>query len=137
MSLENVTRGLQAPSSYLSTPDSVRVDPYSGAVKADATKNRLELLPMRPLEDIGIALTFGATKYSDHNWLKGMPWSRIWGALLRHLFAWWRGEDKDAETGLSHLAHAGCCLLFLMEYECHHQDRDDRPHKLMKQWKEE
>ena len=37
--------------------------------------------------------------------------------MCRHIFAWWGGEDKDPETGFSHLAHAACCLLFLMEFQ--------------------
>jgi hypothetical protein len=42
------------------------------------------------------------------------------------MFAWWRGEDTDPETGLSHLAHAGCCLMFLMEYQRNSWGTDDR-----------
>ena len=61
------------------------------------------------------------------NWEKGMDWSRVYGALLRHLFSWWRGYDKDPETGLSHLAHAGCCVLFLLAYTLRNVGKDDRP----------
>ena len=35
-------------------------------------------------------------------------------ACHRHLQAWWSGERLDKESGLPHLAHAVCCLLFLM-----------------------
>jgi hypothetical protein len=52
------------------------------------------------------------------------PW--FFAALLRHLFAWWRGEELDPESGLSHLAHAGCCLMFLMEYRRNGWGTDDR-----------
>jgi len=36
------------------------------------------------------------------------------------------GEDKDPESGLSHLAHSLCCLMFLLEFEKTHPELDDR-----------
>jgi hypothetical protein len=91
-----------------------------------AGKPRLDLLPTVALEQIGAVLTFGASKYGDNNWRRGARWGRYYAALLRHLYAWWRGEDCDPETGLSHLAHAACCLLFLMEYQRNDWGTDDR-----------
>ena len=91
-----------------------------------ASKPRLELLPGPALEQIAEVLTYGATKYDANNWCRGARWGRYYAALLRHLFAWWRGEDRDQETGLSHLAHAGCCLVFLMEYQRNSWGSDDR-----------
>jgi hypothetical protein len=52
-----------------------------------------------------------------NNWRKGMRWSRLADAALRHLFKWASGSRVDEETGLSHLAHAMCCLMFLLNYE--------------------
>lgn len=86
------------------------------ANKLDAGKNRLDLLDPFALEEIGRALTHGAQKYGEHNWRRGLAYSRLYAAALRHLFAWWRGEELDSETGLSHLAHAGCCVMFLLSY---------------------
>src|SRR5690349_19376477 len=91
--------------------------------KYDGEKARMELLSVPALEAIAQVLTYGAKKYStptdtgDHNWRKGFAWSRLIGAALRHLFAWMRGENRDPESGLSHLAHAGCCVMFLLEHE--------------------
>lgn len=90
------------------------------------SKPRLDLLPTAAVEQIAAVLTYGAGKYEDNNWCRGARWGRYYAALLRHVFAWWRGEDCDPETGLSHLAHAGCCLLFLMEYQRNGWGRDDR-----------
>lgn len=98
----------------------------SDFVKHDAEKNRLELLPFAALESVSKVLTLGAKKYDDHNWAKVPVWSRYLGAATRHLFAWARGEDKDPETGESHLAHAVCCLLFLMELQRMGTSTDDR-----------
>ena len=97
------------------------------AIKADSEKIRLELLPVRPLLDIGKVLTFGAKKYSERNWEKGLAWHRAYGATLRHLFAWWNGETYDPETGLNHLAHALCEIMFLLEFSYTHVEMDDRP----------
>lgn len=98
-----------------------------GAVKHDGDKVRLDLLPPELVEGVGAVLTFGAHKYGARNWEKGMRWGRPFAALLRHLWAWWRGEEKDPETGMSHLWHAGCCLAFLIAYEQRQIGDDDRP----------
>jgi hypothetical protein len=60
------------------------------------------------------------------NWRRGMKWRRLIGAALRHLLAFSRGEDLDPETGLSHLAHLGCCTTFLLEYQLTGNGTDDR-----------
>lgn len=96
--------------------------------KDDGGKMPWHLLPPDAVEQIVAVLKFGATKYGDRNWEKGMAWSRPFAALMRHMWAWWRGEDRDPETGLSHLAHAGCCILFLLAYEKRNTGKDDRPH---------
>lgn len=98
-----------------------------GGVKHDQEKVRLELLPHELLFAVGEILTFGAKKYSDRNWEEGMDWSRVFGALQRHIWAWWSGEDKDPETGKSHLWHAACCIAFLIAYEIRGVGKDDRP----------
>lgn len=96
------------------------------AVKHDEDKPRMDLLPMEALELVAKVLTFGAKKYGDHNWRKGMKWGRLHAAALRHLSAWARGMDLDDESGLPHLAHAACCLLFLLAYHHTHAGEDDR-----------
>lgn len=95
-------------------------------VKHDEGKYPLHLLPVEVLEEVSRVLDFGSRKYQDWNWAKGFKWSRLYSASLRHLFAHMRGEDKDPETGISHLAHATCNLLFLMYHELHKKGEDDR-----------
>ncbi|WP_273721794.1 dATP/dGTP diphosphohydrolase domain-containing protein [Bartonella sp. ML71XJBT] len=99
------------------------------AHKNDDGKPRVDLIPPLALMEIGRVLEFGAKKYGANNWRNGMHWSRFHGAALRHLLAWFGGESKDAESDLSHLAHAACCLLFLMECEAQQIGCDDRPYK--------
>lgn len=95
--------------------------------KFDEDKLPWHLLPPDAVEEIVKVLHFGAGKYGDRNWEKGMAWHRPFAALMRHMWAWWRREEADPETGLSHLAHAGCCLLFLLAYEKRVIGSDDRP----------
>lgn len=97
-----------------------------GGTKHDSGKNRLELIPVEAIEQIGLAYTFGASKYDDNNWRGGFKWTRLVGALLRHTTAWLRGEDKDPESGLSHLSHAGACLTMLIAHEQIGYGEDDR-----------
>jgi hypothetical protein len=88
------------------------------------------------IHGISTVLGYGAKKYADRNWEKGMSWGRVFGALMRHLWAWWGGEAKDQETGYSHLWHAGCCLMFLIAYEERGIGSDDRKVELIAQEKE-
>ncbi len=94
--------------------------------KDDFDKPPVQLLPTEALEAIARVMGFGARKYSANNWRRGMAWTRVCGGLLRHVFAWLRGEDKDRESGEPHLAHAGCMLLFLLTYTLTQTGEDDR-----------
>ena len=103
---------------------------HDEAMKYDGEKVRLDLLPADPIIDVGKVLTYGARKYTAENWRKGLAWSRCYGAALRHLLAWHKGETNDPETGLNHLAHAACEILFLLEFTRTHLELDDRPSTL-------
>jgi hypothetical protein len=95
-------------------------------IKHDSNKTEYHYLSPIAIEELSKVLTFGAKKYAAHNWRGGMKWSRVLSAAFRHLYAWMRGEDKDPETGLSHLAHCMCCIMFLLEFEVTHKELDDR-----------
>ncbi len=86
--------------------------------KHDAEKPRWDLLPLEGVADVVDVLTFGARKYAPDNWRTVPEWRRrYYAAAMRHLVAWQRGERTDTESGLPHLAHAMCCLLFLAALE--------------------
>jgi hypothetical protein len=82
--------------------------------KFDGDKIRWDLLPWREVEQVVRVLMYGAGKYEDNNWQNVKPPVRYSAATFRHLVAWCQEEKNDKETGESHLAHAICCLLFLM-----------------------
>lgn len=86
-------------------------------IKYDDGKLRWELLPLREIKDVVDILTLGAKKYKDDNWKFVEPISRYIGAFFRHIYAWTQGEKFDKETGKNHLAHAICCLLFLLYHD--------------------
>jgi len=98
----------------------------TGALKFDEDKPSMNLLSRIALEETAKVMDFGKEKYNAHNWRKGFAWSRPLSAAMRHIMAFNDGEDKDPESGLSHLAHAACCIMFLLEFEKTHQELDDR-----------
>lgn len=95
-------------------------------VKYDGGKLRYDLIPADALEELAAIYTMGAGKYEDHNWRKGMSWSRVFAALMRHAWAWFRGEDIDPESGLSHLAHAAWNCFTLINYAKTRPEFDNR-----------
>lgn len=101
----------------------------SGGTKHDGGKEPLDLIPYDSLVEIAKVLNFGAGKYQPFNWAKGIEYRRLLSATMRHVYQFNNGEDADIESGHSHLAHAACCLLFLLWMEKHRPDLDDRGFK--------
>ena len=95
-------------------------------VKYDGDKPRMTLVPHDVLYEVAKVFTYGAAKYSDHNWADGMRHTRMADALLRHLTAWLSGEDMDDESGLHHLDHLCCCALMLRGMVLRRKGDDDR-----------
>lgn len=80
-------------------------------------KTRFALFPPDALWSIAEVFTFGSVKYEPRNWERGMSWSTCYDSLQRHMHQWWAGERYCSDSGLPHLAHAGCNILFLLAYE--------------------
>lgn len=104
-----------------------RFRPKDTTVKYDNGKTRYDLIPPYALEQLALVYTHGAQKYpSARNWEKGTWWGRYFGAAMRHLWAFWRGEEIDKDSGLPHLSHAAWCCFTLLEYAKNHKEFDDR-----------
>lgn len=95
-------------------------------VKHDQEKPPMALLDPNFLEEVARVLGFGAAKYAADNWRNGISYRRLISAAYRHLGALSRGEDVDAESGLPHTAHLGCCTMFLDWMIKNRPDLDDR-----------
>jgi hypothetical protein len=99
-------------------PQDVAFTGTTTGVKYDNDKPQWSLLPFKALKEVVDVLTYGAKKYAPDNWKK-VPNARqrYIDAGFRHLTAYAAGEKLDSETGKSHLAHAICCLLYLLAFE--------------------
>ena len=95
-------------------------------LKYDSGKAPLSLLDGDWLLGVARVLDFGKKKYAAHNWRQGIAISRLLDAALRHILAFNGGEDIDPESGLPHLDHASCCLMFAAGMMRTRPDLDDR-----------
>jgi len=84
--------------------------------KDDQGKAMMELIPPKAEMELAQVLTFGAVKYGAWNWsMVDDPERRYLAAAMRHINAFRQGEVMDQESGRHHLAHAMCCLAFIIE----------------------
>lgn len=94
--------------------------------KFDGGKAPMELLSHKALLQIAEVFGHGAEKYGRFNYKNGLDWGRVIGAAYRHLGAFNSGEDTDPESGYSHVAHLGCCVIMLLDYISSHPELDNR-----------
>lgn len=107
--------------------DEVRVVNASTGGEKGQKAERFDLLPAGPLKAVARHYGIGAAKYSARNWERGYDWSLTFGAMQRHLWAFWSGEDIDPETGSPHMAAVAFHALALLEFATTHPELDDRP----------
>lgn len=87
--------------------------------KFDAGKLRFDLVDDNAEAEFVAVLSFGAIKYEPENWRDVPdPYARYYAALRRHLREFRKGNFLDPETGLHHLAHAVCCVHFMLGIAC-------------------
>ncbi|WP_018123389.1 dATP/dGTP diphosphohydrolase domain-containing protein [Desulfovibrio oxyclinae] len=98
-------------------------------VKFDNGKPRTDLLPPEALLGMADLYAVGARKYADRNWEKGMFYTRLIGALLRHTLAYMSGENYAADDKQHHMLSAAWCAFALFTYDCRGlaPEWDDRP----------
>jgi len=107
-------------------PSEVRmVNEKTGGEKG-SKRERYDLIPWEPMDEVARLYERGAAKYSEHNWCKGYAWKLSFSSLIRHAVAFWQGEDIDPETECDHMASVVFHALALMYFRKHHPDLDDR-----------
>ena len=99
------------------------------ALRYNEGKPRWSLVDFKSLEGMVRVLEFGADKYDKDNWKKGEHTSKICESLLRHLFAHMSGKRIDEESGLSHIDHVACNVMFLSYMTNQKSEFDDIPKK--------
>lgn len=92
---------------------------HEAGAKLDAGKNRLDLVLgdfSNALWEVGLVGTYGANKYTDRGWVSVPNGIQRYGdALLRHYIQHKRGELRDTESEMYHLAHLAWNALALLE----------------------
>lgn len=99
------------------------------AVKFDNGKPRTDLMPPEAILGLADLYAVGARKYADRNWEKGMSYTRLLGALLRHALAYMSGEDYAPDDKQHHMLSVAWCAFALFTYHCRGmgEEWDDRP----------
>ena len=111
------------------TPTAAITEETTPAIKFDNDKPRYDLIPPEALDGLARLYGLGAGKYDDRNWEKGLAWSRVFAAMMRHAWKWFRGEDYDREDGQHHLLSVIWCAMALYTYFVRAVGTDDRsPH---------
>ncbi len=100
-------------------------DPVTGGQKGSKPE-RFDLVPWDAMEEVARVYGFGATKYEDHNWLRGYKWSLSIASAFRHLVAMVLGQDRDPESGCLHTAHLAWHALTLTTFILRKLGTDDR-----------
>lgn len=90
------------------------------------------------LMEMSLGMLEGDRKYGGHNYrVAGVMASVYYDATMRHLMAWWEGEDLDPASGLSHISKALSSLAVLRDAIHNDKMNDDRPPKLEDGWIDE
>jgi hypothetical protein len=79
------------------------------------------------IAEVGVAMLEGACKYGRHNYRAvGVRASVYYDATMRHMMAWWEGQDIDPDSGMSHITKAIASLFVLRDAMINRMWDDDR-----------
>jgi hypothetical protein len=85
-------------------------------------------LPMVGVIHGAHAMMDGARKYGPYNWRGNAVVASIYvDAAMRHLMAYFEGEQEAPDSGVHHLGHVIACAAILLDAETTHNLVDDRP----------
>jgi hypothetical protein len=90
-------------------------------------KPTFEAIPPIAIFGLGAAMADGAKKYGRYNWRSTeVTASVFYNAMLRHLFAWWSGEDYALDSLIHHLNHLQASAAIIQDAQLHNVFNDDR-----------
>jgi len=98
----------------------------NGGLRFDDDKPAYDLIPPEAMDELALLYTIGAKKYDLRNWERGMAFGKCFGPLMRHAWRFWRGEERDPETGIHHMIHVAWNAFALYTYVTRSIGRDDR-----------
>lgn len=139
--LEGLIVALERATAWIPKNDRVKWDPLNTEetdiqlklpdanlkTAAAVGKPTMSAVPPVALLALGAAMQNGVDKYRKYNWREaGASSSVFYDAMMRHLIAWYSGEDTAADSKIHHLAHlmAGCAII--LDAELHGKLNDDR-----------
>lgn len=85
-------------------------DPKIGAVREALGIPYTRHIPLEALAAAAASLEYGAKKYADRNWEKGLPWQQMIDSLKRHVEDFERRHDYDNGPDGSDL-HQVCMIM--------------------------
>lgn len=92
------------------------------------TKVPLHLVPPASIHGEAEALADGAEKYGPYNWREfDISASTYIAATLRHIHAWWDGENVAHDSLVHHIKHAKATLGIMLDAMTLGKLKDDRP----------
>jgi hypothetical protein len=92
------------------------------------TKVPFSCLPTPVLAECAVGMLEGACKYGRHNYrVIGVRASVYYDATLRHLMAWYEGENLDPDSDVHHVTKAITSLMVLRDAMIRGMMEDDRP----------
>lgn len=113
---------------YAFTSVEIDTKPTNPKDACGVKKVPLNGMPAPVLMECGLVKLHGDLKYGRYNWREaGVRYSVYYDACMRHLMAWWEGEDLDPDSGLPHLTHAMTGLAVLRDAIMQDMAEDDRP----------
>lgn len=98
-----------------------------------AAKVEIDKVPPALLLNVADAMAFGAAKYGPYNWRTAKISSSVYyAAMMRHIQAWWDGEDLAPDSKVHHLAHAAASIALILDTMGSDLLNDNRPPRVVR-----
>lgn len=102
------------------------------------SKYRMSVLPACVMGEVSVAMLEGAYKYGAYNYRDtNIKSDTYYDSVMRHIMAWWEGEDIDPDSNISHVTKAITSLVVLRDAMINGKLIDNRPKKCKNGWADE